>query len=123
MDPAVALDWIRHSEPSVKAVYESGPTGYVLFRFLREDGVDCVVAASSKLLRAPGGKVKTDRRGARLLAEMLSLGLVTEVPVPTREQEDLRDLSRLRATAAKNLAHGRQHLNAILLRRGIRYPE
>jgi transposase len=122
-DPAVVLDWVRRFEPPVKAVYESGPTGYVLARFLREAGVDCVVAASSKLLRAPGDKIKTDKRDARLLAEMLALGQVTEVRVPTREQEDLRDLSRLRATAAKNLAHARQHVNAILLRHGIRYAK
>lgn len=122
-DPAVVLEWIRRSQPPVKAVYESGPTGYVLARYLREAGVDCVVAASSKLLRAPGDKVKTDKRDARLLAEMLALGTVAEVRVPTREQEDLRDLSRLRATAAKNLAHARQHVNAILLRHGIRYPK
>jgi len=122
-DPAVVLDWIRHFEQPVKAVYESGPTGYVLARFLREAGIDCVVAASSKLLRAPGDKVKTDRRDARLLAEMLALGQVTEVRVPSREQEDLRDLSRLRARAAKDLAHARQHVNAILLRHGIRYQK
>lgn len=122
-DPAVVLDWIHRFEPPVKAVYESGPTGYVLARYLREAGIDCVVAASSKLLRAPGDKVKTDRRDARLLAEMLALGQVTEVRVPTREQEDLRDLSRLRATAARDLAHARQHVNAILLRHGIRYQE
>ncbi|WP_427017058.1 IS110 family transposase [Pseudarthrobacter sp. P1] len=120
-DPAVVLEWIRRFAPPVKAVYESGPTGYVLARFLREAGIDCVVAASSKLLRAPGDKVKTDKRDARLLAEMLAVGSVTEVRVPTREQEDLRDLSRLRATAAKDLAHARQHVNAILLRHGIRY--
>ena len=66
-DPAVVLEWIRRFEPPVKAVYESGPTGYVLARYLREAGVDCVVAASSKLLRAPGDKVKTDKRDARLL--------------------------------------------------------
>ncbi|SER33500.1 hypothetical protein [Arthrobacter sp. OV608] len=48
---------------------------------------------------------------------------VIEVRVPTREQEDLRDLSPLRATAAKNPAHARHHVNAILLRHGIRYPE
>lgn len=122
-DPAVVLEWIRRFEPPVKAVYESGPTGYVLARYLREAGVDCLVAASSKLLRAPGDKVKTDRRDARVLTEMLALGSVTEVRVPTREQEDLRDLSRLRATAAKNLTHARQHVNAILLRHGIRYPK
>ncbi len=122
-DPSVVLEWIRRFEAPVKAVYESGPTGYVLARYLREAGIDCVVAASSKLLRAPGDKIKTDKRDARILAEMLALGQVTEVRVPTREQEDLRDLSRLRATAAKNLAHARQHVNAILLRHGIRYPE
>ncbi|WP_240974706.1 IS110 family transposase [Crystallibacter degradans] len=122
-DPAVVLEWIRRFEPPVKAVYESGPTGYVLARYLREADVDCVVAAASKLLRAPGDKVKTDRRDARILTEMLALGQVTEVRVPTRAQEDLRDLSRLRARAAKNLAHARQHVNAVLLRHGIRYPK
>jgi len=122
-DPAVVLDWIRRFEAPVKAVYESGPTGYVLARFLREAGIDCVVAASSKLLRAPGDRVKTDRRDARVLAEMLALGQVTEVRVPTRDQEDLRDLSRLRERAAKDLSHARQRVNAILLRRGVRYPK
>lgn len=122
-DPAVILEWVRHFEPPVKAVYESGPSGYVPARFLREAGADCVAASSKKLLRAPGDKTKTDKRDARLLAEMLALGQVMEVPDPTREQEDLRDLSRLRAPAAKNLAHARQHVNAILLRHGIRYPK
>ena len=122
-DPAVVLEWISRFQPPVKAVYESGPTGYVLARYLREAGVNCVVAASSKLLRAPGDKIKTDKRDARRLAEMIALGSVTEVRVPTRDQEDLRDLSRLRAAAAKDLAHARQHVNAVLLRHGIRYPE
>jgi len=53
-DPVVVLDWVRRFEPPVKAVYESGPTGYVLARHLREAGIGCVVAASSKLLCAPG---------------------------------------------------------------------
>ncbi|UNK45758.1 IS110 family transposase [Arthrobacter sulfonylureivorans] len=122
-DPAVVLQWVRRFKPPVKAVYESGPTGYVLARFLQEAGIDCVVAASSKLLRAPGDHVKTDRRDARVLAEMLAVGSVTEVRIPDAETEALRDLSRLRAAAAKDLAHARQHVNAFLLRHGIRYPK
>jgi transposase len=86
-------------------------------------GINCVVAASSKLLRAPGDRIKTDRRDARVLAEMLVVGSVTEVRVPDPEEEALRDLSRLRSGTAKDLAHARQHVNAILLRHGIRYPE
>ncbi|MCB5291414.1 hypothetical protein [Arthrobacter sp. SO3] len=61
-DPAMVLEWIRRFEPPVKVVYESGPTGFVLARYLRAVGISCVVAASSKLLRAPGDRIKTDRR-------------------------------------------------------------
>jgi transposase len=121
-DPAVVLDWTRRFTLPVKAVYESGPTGYVLARYLKAAGVDCVVAASSKLLRAPGDRVKTDRRDARVLAEMLAVGAVTEVHVPDEQTEALRDLSRLRAVASKDLTHARQQVNAILLRHGLRYP-
>lgn len=122
-DPAIVLEWVRRFDPPVKAVYESGPTGYGLARFLRGAGIECVVAASSKLLRAPGDRVKTDRRDARVLAEMLAVGSVTEVRVPSPGQEALRDLSRLRSTTARDLAHARQQVNAILLRHGIRYPK
>ena len=122
-DPAMALEWIHRFTPPVKVVYESGPTGFVLARYLRAAGINCIVAASSKLLRAPGDRIKTDRRDARALAEMLAVGSVTEVRIPDLEEEALRDLSRLRSGTAKDLAHARQHVNAILLRHGIRYPK
>jgi transposase len=122
-DPAIVLEWVRRFEPGVKAVYESGPTGFVLARYLRTAGINCIVAASSKLLRAPGNRVKTDRSDARALAEMLAVGSVTAVQIPDPDEEALRDMSRLRAGTAKDLAHARHHVNAILLRRGIRYPK
>ncbi|MGX1159116.1 transposase [Arthrobacter sp. SLBN-100] len=122
-DPAMVLEWIHRFEPPVKVVYESGPTGFVLARYLRAAGIDCVITASSKLLRAPGDRVKTDRRDARVLAEMLAVGLVTEVRIPDPDEEALRDLSRLRSGTAKDLVHARQHVNVILLRHGIRYPK
>ena len=99
-DPAMVLEWVRRFEPPVKVVYESGPTGFVLARYLQAAGINCVVTASSKLLRAPGDRIKTDRRDARVLAEMLAVGSVTEVRVPDPEEEALRDLSRLRSGTA-----------------------
>ncbi|MEV8151035.1 IS110 family transposase [Arthrobacter sp. NPDC080073] len=122
-DPAVVLEWVRRFVPPVKVVYESGPTGFVLARHLRAAGINCVVAASSKLLHAPGDRIKTDRRDALVLAEMLAVGSVTEVRIPDPDEEALRDLSRLRSGAAKDLAHARQQVNAVLLRHGIRYPK
>ncbi len=49
--------------------------------------------------------MKIDRRDARVLAEMLAVGSVTEVRIPDPEAEALRDLSRLRSGTAKDVAH------------------
>src|SRR3954453_20718176 len=48
----------------VRAAYEAGPTGYGLARELARRDVACVVAAPSKIPRASGDRVKTDRRDA-----------------------------------------------------------
>lgn len=118
------MSWLGRFDPgSIQIVYEAGPTGFGLVRHLRENGIDCSVAAPSKPVRARGDHVKTDKRDAPGLARILSLGQVTEVRVPSEEQEALRDLSQARLAAAKDLAHCRQRINALLLRHGIHYPE
>ena len=48
----------------VRAAYEAGPTGYGLARELVKRRVESVVAAPSKIPRASGDRVKTDRRDA-----------------------------------------------------------
>ena len=106
-EPEVLLAWIQRFPADAKAVYKAGPTGYPLARFLQEHDVDCVIAAPSKLLRAPGNHVKTGKKDAEDLATMLSLGEVTRVRIPSVEQEALRDLSRTRLQAQKTLAHAR----------------
>jgi transposase len=58
----------------VRAAYEAGPTGYKLARELERRRVDCLVAAPSKIPRAPGERVKTDRRDAELLVRLLLAG-------------------------------------------------
>ena len=50
------------------------PTGYGLARACARAGIACTVAAPSKIPRAPGDRVKTDRRDAERLARLLRLG-------------------------------------------------
>lgn len=114
-EPEVVLSWIQTFPTEAKVVYEAGPTGYPLARHLLEHGVDCAIAAPSKLLRAPGDHVKTDKRDAMGLAKILSLGEVVEVRIPTMEQESLRDFSRTRLQAQKTLRLSMQRLNALLI--------
>jgi transposase len=98
--------------------YEAGPCGYALRRWILEAGANCVVVAPSLIPRKPGDRIKTDRRDARKLAELLRAGLLTEVHTPTVEDEAVRDLCRAREDAHEDLVRCRHRVSKMLLRRG-----
>jgi transposase len=104
--------------PIVRA-YEAGPCGYGLQRALFAEGVGCQVVAPSLIPRKPGERIKTDRRDARRLGELLAGGQVTEVHPPTPEAESVRDLCRAREDAKEDQTRARHRLSKFLLRRGL----
>jgi transposase len=97
-------------------VYEAGPTGFGLARALTADGIRCEVAASSKLLRPSGNRVKSDARDALHLARLLRLDEVVSVRIPTPWQEAARDLVRARDAVRADLMRSRHRLSKLLLR-------
>jgi transposase len=107
----------------VRAAYEAGPTGYGLARELARRGVACVVAAPSKIPRASGDRVKTDRRDAEHLVRLLLAGKLHAVRVPGPEEEALRDLVRAREAVRQDLMRCRHRLSKLLLRHGIRFDD
>jgi transposase len=115
------LRWVAALPGPVSVVYEAGPTGFGLARFLTAHGVECLVAAPSKLQRPSGDRVKTDARDALHLAKLLHLGEVVAVTVPSVEQEAARDLVRARDDVRGDLMSARHRLSKLLLRHGIVY--
>jgi transposase len=107
----------------VRVAYEAGPTGYGLARELARRGVECVVAAPSKIPRASGDRVKTDRRDAEHLVRLLLAGKLHAVRVPGDEEEALRDLVRARDAVRMDLMRSRHRLSKLLLRHGIRFDD
>jgi len=107
----------------VRAAYEAGPTGYGLARELDRRGVQCVVAAPSKIPRAAGDRVKTDRRDAEHLVRLLLAGKLHAVRVPGAEEEALRDLVRAREAVRVDLMRCRHRLSKLLLRHGVRFDD
>ena len=79
------IGWLRSLPGPVKVAYEAGPTGFGLARTLQSAGIDCLVAAPSRLLRPTGDRVKTDAKDALLLARLVAVGEVTPVAVPDEE--------------------------------------
>lgn len=102
-------------------VYEAGPCGYVIYRRLKQLGVDCVVVAPSLIPKKPGDRVKTDRRDAIGLARLHRAGELTAVHVPDERDEAIRDLIRARTDAVRDQRAGRYRLKAFLLRQGYKY--
>src|ERR671930_811355 len=102
-------------------VYEAGPCGYWLYRYLTQKGYDCWVVAPSLIPKKAGDRVKTDRRDAIQLARLMRSGDLTTVYVPKVEDEAIRDLTRAREDAISDLKDAKLRLKAFLLRHAIRY--
>jgi transposase len=110
------------SPEQLRACYEAGPTGFVLYWQLTQLGVDCVVVAPSLVPKKPGDRVKTDRRDALKLAHCHRNGDLTAVWVPDDASEALRDLVRQREAAKQDQLRARHRLTKFLLRTGQRPP-
>jgi transposase len=109
----------RFPEPArLRACYEAGPTGYDLRRLLVSMGVRCDVVAPSLIPRAPGDKVKTDKRDCRRLARLHRAGELVAIRVPTPREEAVRDLCRTRGDMVADLTRARNRLTKFLLRHG-----
>src|SRR5664279_1001819 len=79
--------------------------------------------APSKIPRASGDRVKTDRRDAEHLVRLLLAGKLHAVRVPGDEEEALRDLVRARDAVRMDLMRARHRLSKLLLRHGIRFDD
>jgi transposase len=103
-------------------VYEAGPFGYDLHRQILKMGHRCAVVAPGLIPKRPTDRVKTDRRDAEKLARLYRAGELTEVRVPTQEEEAARDLVRVREDVLADQLRARNRLSKFLLRQGRAYP-
>ena len=115
------VGWLRGLPEPVRVAYEAGPTGYGLARACVAAGIACTVAAPSKIPRASGDRVKTDRRDAERLARLLRLGELVAVRVPEPYEEAARDLVRAREDVRGDLMRARHRLSKLLLRHEVVY--
>jgi transposase len=122
--PEAVRQVIRRYGPARRLVcgYEAGPCGFALYRQLLKLGARCVVVAPSLIPSKPGDRVKTDRRDATKLARLLRSGDLTPVWVPDETHEALRDLTRARDDARRDLVRCRHRLTKFLLRLGLVPP-
>ena len=104
------------------AAYESGYLGFAPQRELAGLGVECAVAAVSKIPRSAADSAsKNDRNDAARMAKAILAHDISPVWVPSPEVEGIRDLAGAYGGAAARLATAKQRLLAFLARRGFVY--
>lgn len=109
----------KYPQATLHFVYEAGPCGYWIYRLLTSLGHCCYVVAPSLIPKKPGDKIKTDKRDAMKLAKLLKSEDLTPIYVPEPEDEAIRDLSRARETAMKDLKDAKYQLKGLFLRNNI----
>jgi transposase len=100
-------------------VYEAGPCGFVIWRHLSAQGLQCEVVSPSSIPRRSGDRDKTDRRDAMMLARLSRSGDLAAVRVPDIADQAVRDLVRAREDAVRECRNARHRLKVLLLRNGI----
>jgi len=107
----------------VRSCYEASGAGFVLQRVLSRDGFHCDVIAPSLIPRKPGDRRKTDRLDAVNLARLYRSGHLTPVHIPTREQEALRRLIRLRYEYVCYTTGTKHRISGMLRNYGLVFTE
>src|SRR6266516_1620129 len=113
--------WLQRLPQPLRACYEAGPTGFALYRAAEAGGLRLDVVAPSKTPRAPGDRIKNDRKDAELLARLLLAGQLKPVAVPPPAFEAARHLARAREQVRGDLMRCRHRVSKLLLLHGRVY--
>jgi transposase len=117
------IAWLQALPRPLRACYEAGPTGFALYRAAQAAGIQVCVVAPSKTPRAPGDRIKSDRKDAELLARLLLAGQLKPIAVPSVAFEAARHLCRAREQVRSDLMRCRHRVSKLLLLHGRVYPE
>jgi len=121
-----AIDKVIKSLTSTGAelrfIYEAGPCGFALYRYLTGNGFKCVVTSPAMIPKRKTVRIKNDRRDALTLARLYRAGELTGIYVPDPEDEAIRDLARARNDARIAERKAKQRVISFLLRHSFVYP-
>ncbi len=115
------IEWLQRLPQPLKGCYEAGATGFALYRAAEAAGLEIEVIAPSKTPRAPGDRVKSDRKDAELLARLLLAGQLKAIAVPPASFEAARHLARAREQVRGDLMRCRHRVSKLLLLYGRVY--
>jgi len=95
--------------------YEAGPTGYHLFDYLNENGVNCFITSPASIPKASNERVKNNRLDSIKITDYLMSAKFKPIRVPQGDYRELRDLVKIRENYAHDRKAAKQRIKALLL--------
>jgi transposase len=115
------LAWLAALPQPLRGYYQARLTGFALYRAEEALGLSLEVVAPSKTPRAPGDRIKSDRKDAELPGRLLAAGQLQPVAVPSPALEAARHLARARERVRGDLMRARHRVSKLLLLHGRVY--
>ncbi len=108
----------QYRECPLHVAYEACGFGYELAWQLQEQGVAVSVIAPSRIERAPGRQVKTDRVDVGKMARKLEKGELKAIYIPSRTIHEQRQLGRTYAQCVKERKRAQIRIRSMLQEQG-----
>ena len=113
---------IEAGNEKLAVVMEATGFYFWIYDLIVARGHDVKVVHPTKAKLLMKSKSKTDKNDAFMLADLLSIGRLEGIYVPSQEIRDMRDLTRHRESLAKKRGDLKREIIAALDQRGIKVP-
>jgi transposase len=108
----------QYRDCRLHVAYEACGFGYEIAWWLQAQGVSSTVIAPSRVERAPGLSVKTDRLDAGKLARKLEKGELKAIYLPKRSVHEQRQIGRTYAQSLKERKRAQVRIRSLLQEQG-----
>jgi transposase len=108
----------KYASSQLHVVYEACGFGFEIAWWLQEQQIDVMVIAPSKVERAPGRRVKTDRIDAAKMALKREQGQLKGIYVPSRPRHEDRQLGRTYVQTIKDRRREQTRIRSLLQEHG-----
>lgn len=112
----------QYGDCRLRVAYEACGFGYELAWWLESQGIATTVIAPSRVERAPGLGVKTDRLDVGKMARKLEEGQLRGIYIPPRELHEERQIGRTYAQCLKERKRAQIRIRSLMQEQGLLGP-
>ncbi len=109
----------RFATKRVICAYETGPTGFHLYDFLKSKSIPCLVVSANAVPKSPNKRVKNNRIDSKELTDYLNAGKLYSIRVPDGVYRELRHLIRIREKYVSSRVKTKQRIKSLLLHENL----